>query len=107
MKVADMEAYVVKQIELSPLLSKLDASQMLQFAVTGLNEEAGEVAGLLCREIYKQRNISEEKWLEEMGDVLWYLIAAARAKGMTLEDLYNYNCKKLEVRYGELRQHEG
>lgn len=105
MQVHDMEIDVCKQIQMSPQLSKLDASQALQFAVTGLNEEAGEVAGLLCREIYKQKDIPDEKWLEELGDVLWYLIASAHAKGMTLEDLFHYNKKKLEARYYELRQH--
>lgn len=99
----ELEAYIKKSIKNSPKLNQLSEEQMLCFAVTGLNEEAGEVAGLLCREVYKKADMPEYKWLEELGDVLWYLIAATISKGMTLEELWQYNVEKLEGRYGELR----
>lgn len=99
----ELEAYIKKSIQNSPKLDQLSEEQMLCFAVTGLNEEAGEVAGLLCREVYKKADMPEYKWLEELGDVLWYLIAATISKGMTLEELWQYNVEKLEGRYGELR----
>lgn len=99
----ELEAYIKKSIKNSPKLNQLSEEQMLCFAVTGLNEEAGEVAGLLCREVYKKADMPGYKWLEELGDVLWYLIAATISKGMTLEELWQYNVEKLEGRYGELR----
>lgn len=95
-----IEEGVKRQIEKAPKLNSLSKEDLLCFAVTGLNEEAGEVAGLLCREVYKRVNMPEEKWVEELGDVLWYLSAAAMAKGLTLEDLWQYNQKKLGERYG-------
>lgn len=118
METKEIEAYVAKQIELSPKLRvMLDAQyneqsgrdefpKLQSFAVMGLNEEAGEVAGLACRECYKNIGMPRYKWLEELGDVLWYLTAAAIAKGCTLEELWNYNVEKLEGRYGELRERE-
>ena len=99
----ELEAYIKKSIKNSPKLNQLSEEQVLCFAVTGLNEEAGEVAGLLCREVYKKADMPEYKWLEELGDVLWYLIAVTISKGMTLEELWQYNVEKLEGRYGELR----
>ena len=99
----ELEAYIKKSIKNSPKLNQLSEEQMLCFAVTGLNEEAGEVAGLLCREVYKKADMPEYKWLEELGDVLWYLIAATISKGMTLAELWQYNVEKLEGCYGELR----
>lgn len=99
----ELEAYIKKSIKNSPKLDQLTDEQMLCFAVTGLNEEAGEVAGLLCREVYKRADMPEYKWLEELGDVLWYLTAATLARGLTLEELWQYNVEKLEGRYGELR----
>lgn len=119
METKEIEAYVAKQIELSPKLQpmlepKYDATSgknefpvLQSFAVMGLNEEAGEVAGLACRECYKKKVMPRYKWLEELGDVLWYLTAATMAKGLTLEELWNYNVEKLEGRYGELREREG
>ena len=102
----EIEAYVRGQIAQSPKLSKLDSEKMLCFGVTGLNEEAGEVAGLLCREVYKKADMPQYKWLEELGDVLWYLVAATMAKGLTLEELWQYNVEKLDDRYGDERQKE-
>lgn len=114
METREIEAYVKQQIKLSPKLQHMIAEpnehgeypNLQSFAVMGLNEEAGEVAGLACRECYKEIGMPKYKWLEEMGDVLWYLTAAVLAKGLTLEDLWQYNVEKLEGRYGELRQNE-
>lgn len=115
METKEIEAYVAKQIKLSPKLrpmldvqSGMNEFPALQsFAVMGLNEEAGEVAGLACRECWKKIPMPRYKWLEELGDVLWYLTAATMAKGLTLEELWQYNVEKLEGRYGELREREG
>lgn len=106
METREIESYVRKSVEVSPKLSALSPEDMLCFGVTGLNEEAGEVAGLLCREVYKKNAMPEYKWLEELGDVLWYLTAATIARGLTLEDLWNYNVQKLDDRYGDERQKE-
>lgn len=103
MDTRELEAYIKQSIKHSSKLDKLSDEQMLCFAVTGLNEEAGEVAGLLCREVYKKADMPEYKWLEELGDVLWYLTAATLARGLTLEQLWQYNVEKLEGRYGEVR----
>ena len=70
----------------------------LAHAVTGLNEEAGEVAGLLKKQIFRGKEKSDEQWLSELGDVLWYLTAVTVTKGLTLEDVWKYNCSKLEDR---------
>lgn len=106
MDTSKLEQYVSEQIKDSPRLAALDSKDMLCFAVTGLNEEAGEVAGLLCREVYKKKDISSESWQDELGDVLWYLVAATIAKGLTLEDLYIMNADKLAERYGVGRSKE-
>lgn len=119
METKEIEAYVRKSIKSSPKLQGLlitpalhmdgatthkEYPHLQSFAVMGLNEEAGEVAGLACRECYKGLPMPRYRWLEELGDVLWYLTAATVAKGLTLEDLWNYNVEKLEGRYGELKQ---
>ena len=71
----------------------------------GLAEEAGEVAGLAKRVLRNfprdQERISRENFIEEMGDVLWYLTACCVSHGTTLEELWKHNEKKLKERYGE------
>lgn len=70
----------------------------LAHAVTGLNEEAGEVAGLLKKQVYRGKTRTDEQWMDELGDVLWYLTAVAVIKGFTLEDIWQHNVEKLEAR---------
>ena len=116
MDTKEIEAYVRESIKASPKLQHMVAQAstdgqsgavsypgLQSFSVMGLNEEAGEVAGLACRECYKDISMPRYKWLEELGDVLWYLTAATLAKGFTLEELWGYNVEKLEGRYGKLQ----
>lgn len=70
----------------------------LSHAVIGLNEEAGEVAGLLKKHVYRNKTRTNEQWIGELGDVLWYLTAVAVIKGFTLEDIWQHNVGKLEAR---------
>ena len=73
--------------------------------VIGLAEEAGEVAGLRKRELRqfgekdKERS-AREHWVDELGDVLWYLLGVADIKGLPMSEIWEFNRKKLEERYG-------
>ena len=81
------------------LYPKRDAvSTDLSHAVIGLNEEAGEVAGLLKKHVYRNKTRTDEQWIDELGDVLWYLTAVTVIKGFTLEDIWQHNVEKLEAR---------
>lgn len=70
----------------------------LTCAVIGLNEEAGEVAGLLKKQVFRGKEKGRDQWLSELGDVLWYLIATATFLNFTLDEIWQYNCDKLEAR---------
>ena len=69
----------------------------------GLAEEAGEVAGLMKRVLRNferdQKRITQEHFIEELGDVLWYLAACCTVQGTSLDEIWEYNKKKLEERY--------
>lgn len=96
----DMEASIRKQMKVSDL-NRLNGHSALCHAVCGLTEEAGEVAGLLKREVFRENEIPKERWIEELGDVLWYLIAVAKERGLTLDEIFMYNQIKCTERYGE------
>lgn len=70
----------------------------------GLAEEAGEVAGIgkrILRGYDKDKTVATPEHLcEELGDVLWYLAGIADGFDLTLDDIWEYNRKKLEERYG-------
>ena len=96
----DMEASIRKQMQVSDL-NRLSGSSALCHAVCGLTEEAGEVAGLLKREVFRENDVPRERWVEELGDVLWYLIAVAKEQSITLDEIFMYNQVKCTERYGE------
>lgn len=71
----------------------------------GLAEEAGEVAGLGKRRIRNQdsRNdgvrCTRGRFIDELGDVLWYLAAVCETEGTTLQEVWDHNVEKLKERY--------
>lgn len=100
MELNHVQADVATQV-LNSRLSRLSPEKALSHAVCGLTEEAGEVAGLLKREAFKQQPQPIERWIEELGDVLWYLCEVANQKDLTLEAIFKANREKLKIRYGD------
>ena len=74
----------------------------------GLCEEVGEVAALRKREL--RRNFRDvqtmmrirNKYVEELGDVLWYLAACCVVNKIPLEEVWQANIQKLDERYGHV-----
>lgn len=71
----------------------------------GLAEEAGEVVGLMKRVLRKFPKDTERttttNFIEELGDVLWYLAACCYVNGTTLDEIWLRNIEKVKERYGE------
>lgn len=95
----EMSLSIKQQMQVSDL-SRLTGHSALCHAVCGLTEESGEVAGLLKREVFRGNVVPRERWVEELGDTLWYLIAVAKEKCITLDEIFEYNQKKCYERYG-------
>ena len=93
----DMETSIRKQMQVSDL-NRLNGNSALCHAVCGLTEEAGEVAGLLKREVFRENEIPKERWIEELGDVLWYAATLAHDLGFTLDEVAQMNLDKLASR---------
>lgn len=79
----------------------------LEYAVLGLAEEAGEVAGKVAKYIRKHPGASVDsiggiepltELALELGDCLWMVANAAAALGLPLAKVANMNITKLEVR---------
>ena len=72
--------------------------------VLGLTEEAGEVAGLRKRNLRNNaRDVGRggrEEYIDELGDVLWYLAACCALFSTDLDEIWQMNRQKLEERYG-------
>jgi NTP pyrophosphatase (non-canonical NTP hydrolase) len=73
----------------------------LHLAVMGLGlaGESGEVADLLKKKLGHGHELPLDRLTSELGDVLWYLAAIAKANGLTLDEVAVYNAAKLRKRY--------
>ena len=98
----DVQNNIVSQIERD--LTHHSSVALKSIMISGLAEEAGEVAGLYKRELRNlpkdQLRCTHEHYVEELGDVLWYLVGVAHTHNITLQEIWDYNIAKLEERYG-------
>jgi NTP pyrophosphatase (non-canonical NTP hydrolase) len=69
------------------------------YTVVAINEEAGEIAGWYKKAVLrKQEKYTKQMLLEEMGDVLFYLVKMARLNGWDMEHVMQANVDKLMKR---------
>jgi NTP pyrophosphatase (non-canonical NTP hydrolase) len=77
----------------------LAPDERLLDAAAGLAEEAGEVLGLVRKRVFQQRAASAERFIEELGDVLWCLAVTADSLGLSLSTIAAANVRKLAQRH--------
>lgn len=85
-----------------------DETQDLVHAVLGLSGEAGEVADLVKKHYFygsgdkfNPRGITRENYIDELGDVFYYLFKTCEIVGVSPEHVMQKNSKKLEKRHKE------
>ena len=69
--------------------------------VYGLNGESGECIDIIKKAAFQGHELNKEKLLDELGDVLWYIVETAVGIGTTLEEVAQHNIGKLRARYPE------
>ena len=73
----------------------------LGFALLALVGEVGEVCDAVKKDIiYPEREQNADKIKDELGDVLWQWMAAVNAARLNVNDVLEYNVKKLNARQG-------
>ena len=93
----DLNTYQVKAQRTSN--KELSREQHLLNGLLGLSGEVGECCDIVKKSLYQDHRNFENKLLDELGDVMWYVAETAAAIGFTLNDVAMFNIKKLERRY--------
>lgn len=72
----------------------------LEYCMFGALGELGEIANKYKKILRKEQNVftHKEDLMEEFGDVLWYVSAALKELGYTLEEATQHNINKLAGR---------
>lgn len=65
----------------------------------GLCGESGECIDLLKKHEFQGHELNEEKLIDELGDVLWYIAQTAAGLGISMDDIAQRNVDKLKKRY--------
>lgn len=78
-------------------------SRLLTSAI-GMSAEAGEFSEIVKKILFQGKPLSEDNLNHlriELGDILWYMVQACLALGVTLDDIAIQNTMKLSARYPE------
>lgn len=84
-------------------------NRIIEYPVLGMCGETGEVAEKVKKVIRDNHNkydtATKAAILKELGDVLWYLVAAAQDLGYTFDDVIENNMTKVNNRIVTNTQH--
>jgi NTP pyrophosphatase (non-canonical NTP hydrolase) len=86
----------IKQFAIYPGAGK-GGFEEVNYLVLGLTSEAGEVAGK-WKKFIRDGKLDKGSFVDEVGDVLWYLTQLASSAGISLEELAQANYDKLSKR---------
>jgi NTP pyrophosphatase (non-canonical NTP hydrolase) len=75
-----------------------DTDRMI-LAALGVAGESGEFVDLVKKHVYHGHQLNFDKYISELGDILWYVALGARALGIPLAQIAEYNVVKLRKRY--------
>ena len=65
----------------------------------GISGEGGEVSDIIKKHTFQGHELNEEKLINELGDVCWYIAVMAKVLGVSLETVMKKNIEKLMKRY--------
>lgn len=68
--------------------------------VIGANSEFGELADIVKKWHFQGHELDKEKALDELSDVMWYIVNLATALDISMENVLEHNINKLAKRYG-------
>jgi NTP pyrophosphatase (non-canonical NTP hydrolase) len=92
------EQYVLSLEEMHDLPTNTRFARLMHAAL-GIAGESGEFADSLKKHLVYGKNLDIQNLIEELGDILWYIVVAADALGTTLSGLMETNRQKLERRF--------
>lgn len=94
----DMDFYESRAMR-TDIHEEQSPNEQLTNALMGLCGESGECIDIWKKSMYQGHPFDENHFIEELGDVLWYLDKCARAVGTSLSEVAQRNIDKLYKRY--------
>jgi NTP pyrophosphatase (non-canonical NTP hydrolase) len=91
---------LVRKTAIYPGANKVFEDRALTYTIIALAGESGELANVWKKYLRDplHQAIPTVRLIDELGDILWYLVATAKHLGISLEDLMQINTEKLNAR---------
>lgn len=93
------EAMTIEQYQQAAARTATGKCCDLANAGLGLTGEAGEVADIIKKHLYQGHGLPQDKIVEELGDLMWYVALTASLIGVDLKAVMQANIEKLWRRY--------
>jgi NTP pyrophosphatase (non-canonical NTP hydrolase) len=77
----------------------LRGGMQMNCGALGLAGESGEVADLIKKALYHDRDVLKSDIALELGDVLWYVALLCDSLGIRMSQVMSANIRKLQKRY--------
>ena len=94
-----MDVNTYQKEAMQTLNPKLNPQEVLVNSVMGLCGESGEAVDLVKKHLFQGHPLDEEHLKKELGDIAWYLVEAATALNVNLDEVLQGNLDKLKSRY--------
>ena len=78
----------------------------IQHALMGLTTETGEFTDNFKKHIFYSQKLDEVNMIEEIGDLMWYLAILCDELGISFEEVWDKNIRKLKARFPDKYSHK-
>ena len=96
-----MKVNEYQELAMTTLNPELSRRDVLINSVMGRCGESGEAKDIVKKWMAQGHELDKEHLAKELGDIAWYLAAAATALDVDLESVLEGNIEKLRKRYPE------
>jgi len=95
----DIEDMGFNEYQLLALRTANKDKDLVLNGALGLSGESGEVADIVKKHLFQGHELNQDKIIDELGDVLWYIAIMAKGIGVGMEEIAKHNVEKLKKRY--------
>lgn len=94
-----MEIKKYQELSVRTMNTELTLDESIVNMIMGLNGEIGEVTELFKKEMFHGKQITEKEYINEIGDVFFYLVNLCTLIDVDVERVLDSNFNKLLTRY--------
>lgn len=77
----------------------LNGTEQIINMIMGMNGEVGELTDLFKKNMFQGHELVTERVIEELGDIMFYIVNLCTMLDIKMEDVLDYNVEKLQKRY--------